>query len=156
MPMNFERSPLTDSLVHILRAVNGEVSYETLAKQAKIDKARMKAVLPSARRILKGEKILFGCITNFGLRRLVDGDKVRKSEDNKKRMARAAGRAIRELGTIEAFDRLSNIDQLVVTTNRSIFNLARSQLMTRPEMRDPPPAMPQAPAVENLVRIGKK
>lgn len=155
MEMNFERSPQTDAIVSILRQVNDDISYVDLALRSNLPVSRTKELLGSARRILRRQKIMFGTILGEGLKRLGDTDKVRKSEDNKKRMARAAGRAIRELDTIEAFERLSNSDQLIVTTNRTILNLTRGQLMTKPTM---PTTAPQAetPSTTNLLRLGRK
>lgn len=155
MSLTFERSEHTEAVVKILRKVNGEASYMTLASQSKLPVARLKSVLSSARRILKRDKILFGVVIGQGLKRLSDQDKVVKSESTKKRMARTADRGIKDLETIEQFERLSQTDQLKVTTNRTILNLTRQQLRVKAVPPPEPMATPEIPNVTTLARLHK-
>jgi hypothetical protein len=156
--LNFERSPDTEAVIIALRGVNEEATYEGLAKQANLRLPRLKEVLPSARQILRREKILFGTITGVGVKRLADTDKVRKSEHNKKRMANAAKRGIKELDTIEHFELLIPIDQLTVTTNRTIFHLTRQQLKAMPKAEPPTTTTTESNAnlAANLVKMVRK
>jgi hypothetical protein len=157
--LNFERSPDTEAVIIALRGVNEEATYQGLAKQANMSLLRLKSVLRSARQILRREKILFGTITGVGVKRLADTDKVRKSEDNKKRMANAAKRGIKELDTIEHFELLIPIDQLTVTTNRTIFHLTRQQLKAMPKAEPVPASSTTASNADlaaNLVKMVRK
>jgi hypothetical protein len=155
--LTFERSPDTEAAVVALRGINELTSYETLAKRAGLKVARLKGVLPSARRILRAEKMLFGIERGIGVRRMADLDKVRKSEDTKKRMSRTAKRGIKELETIEHFELLAPPDQLVVTTNRTIFHLIQQQsgVKNAAIAAASPTAAPTGLA-ENLVKLGRK
>jgi hypothetical protein len=156
MDANFERSPDTDRIVKVLRGVNQEISYSDIAKQAQLSVLRTKQVLGSARRILRNsEKLMFGTVIGWGIKRLSDDDKVRKSGDNRKRLARTAGRALKELDTIQAFDRLPATDQLVVTTNRTIFTLSRQQLLGASPIARPATPNAAEPNTRKLVRIGR-
>lgn len=155
MNPSFERSPDTDRVITALRGVNQEVTYGDLAKLASLSTPRTKAVLTSARRALRKEKILFGTIVGYGLKRLNDEDKVGKSEANKKRMMRAAGRAIKEIETIQAFDRLSPSNQVVVTTNRTIFAMTRQHLTASPKAAPPQPTEAPSTNTENLIAMRK-
>lgn len=131
MQQMFQRSPETEAIVAVLRGVNLDIAYGEIARQTKLPLERMKELLSSARRVLRNEGIMFGTVRNYGLRRMGDREKVQKSEDNKKRISRAASRALKEIDTIEAFELLPPVDQLVVTTNRAIFSLTRQQAKTK-------------------------
>jgi hypothetical protein len=155
MNLNFTRSPQTEAIVKALRGVNGEISYKTLASAADVTVTRCKTLLASARRVLLKEKIAFGTVHGFGLRRMGDGDKVIKSEADKKKMGRVAKRGIKNLASIEAFDRLEPRQQLVVSTNRTIFALTWDHTQTKPQPQDPPPAAPEtSTAAAAVARLG--
>lgn len=155
--INFTRTPETDAVVKVLHGVNGEISYQTLAMSAGLTIPRLKTLLGSARRILLKEKIAFGTIQSFGLRRLGDSDKVAKSEDDKKKMGRVAKRGIKNLASLEAFDRLEPREQLTVTTNRTIFSLTIDHSVTKPKPQEQPTAAPETnKASAAVVRLGKK
>lgn len=154
--LTFERSPDTDATITALRGINELTSYDTLAKRAGLRVHRLKAVLTSARRALRAEKMLFGIERGIGVRRMADLDKVKKSEDTKKRMSRTAKRGIKELETIEHFELLQPTDQLVVTTNRTIFHLTRQQLSVKAVPPPPPNAkVDTAGLVQNLVEANR-
>jgi hypothetical protein len=125
MPLIFERSIDTENAINALRKVNGEVSYDELAARSHLSVKRLKQVLPSARRVLRKENILFGTIFGHGLKRLGDLEKAHASEAAKKRIGNTAKRALKDLDTIENFGALPNVEQLSVTTNRTIFHLVR-------------------------------
>lgn len=155
MRANFERSALTETIVSILRGVNSEISYQTLANGTRVSIEQIKKSLPSAQRILAGEGILFGRVTGFGLRRLTDQDTARKSEQRKRRMFNQGKYGLKELGTIKEFERLSSADQLLVTTNRTVFSLTLKEL-SRPMQAPPEPkADPPLPSAENLINLHK-
>lgn len=134
MPLNFERSFLTETAVFILRGVNDEITYQGLAHRAGVTIERIKTVIPSARRILQNEKIIFGVITGVGLKRLGEADKARKTEVVKQKIARAAGRGEKEAAMID-MEKLPSSDQLMVTTNRTIFHAIRRHALVK---ADPP------------------
>lgn len=157
MHATFERSPDTQAVIMVLRGVNQEISYANLSSAANMSLDRTKSVLPSARRILRNEsKILFGTVTGWGLKRLSDFDKVRKSESNKKRVRNAAGRALKELETLEKFELMPPSDQVTVTTNRTIFAMIRQHTGATPKPATDARKPPEAPHVDNLVQIGKQ
>lgn len=128
MPMIFERSPDTNTIISLLRGCNDEISYYELARQSGLPIQRVKSVLPSARRALRIESgVLFGVVRGEGLRRLTDADKVRKPEYFMKKVFRGAGRELKDLSTISDFCRLSKNDQQSVTTHRTVLNVMRQQ-----------------------------
>lgn len=126
MSLSFERSAATDAVIRVLRAVNGDITYADIATRAKLPLTVTKTALHSARRILRREKILFGTEIGIGLKRLGDTEKVQLSQTHRHRLGKASGRALKDLTTIENFEALSNVDQLQVTTNRTIFELIRT------------------------------
>lgn len=142
MALNFERSPDTDAVVNVLRGCNSEISYTEAAKRAGLGLPRLKAVLPSARRSLASEGILFGVITGEGLKRLTDQDKVRKPEAFKRRVMRGAGRELKHLTTIADFGALSKTDQHSVTLNRTILNAMRQSAAVKPDKIAPTTPLP--------------
>jgi hypothetical protein len=149
--MIIERSPDTDAVASVLRDANGEISYETIARKTKLPIDRVKAVNQSAQRILLKEGITFSAIRGFGLKRLTDQDKVIEPESRKKRMRRAATLGLKRLETISDFGRLTQAEQHSVTINRTIFNVIRSQAMTKTRT-DPPKIAPQPmPNVSKLI-----
>ncbi len=145
MPMSFERSEDTSALVEALRKVNGAIEYSGLVQLTGLPLRRVKSVLPSARRVLLREKILFGTIRGYGLQRLSDVEKARTTEAVKSKIRRAAGKGLKALDTIEHFEAMPNIDQLVVTTNKTVLQLIQSQTMT-PVPKSEPARAPQAVA----------
>lgn len=152
MPLSFERSPDTDAVIIVLRGCNNEISYGDLARQAGLTMARTKSVLSSARRAIRSESgVLFGSIIGVGLKRLTDQDKVKKPEAFKKRVLRGAGREIKDLSTISAFDQLSKTDQHSVTTNRTVLNVLRQQAGVKPEPQKPPMAPQPMANVSRLI-----
>jgi hypothetical protein len=155
MHIIFTRSQDTESVVKILRSANREISYETLAAATNLTIPRLKSLLPSARRILLKEKISFGTIRSFGLSRLDDSGKATKSEDDKKKVGRAAKRGLKNIESIETFDRLGTREQLVVSTNRTIFSLTLNHSRTTPQ----PPKETAVPetneAAARIVRLQK-
>jgi hypothetical protein len=142
MSLTFDRSPDTNDVLEVLRGVNDEISYKDLAKKTSLTIARVKQVLPSARRMLFAQDgTLFGCIWGEGLKRMTDQDKARKPEAFKKRVFRGAGRELKHLESIE-ISRLSKADQHMTTTNRTILELMRREAQVRSE---PPPPTQTAP-----------
>jgi len=121
--VRFKRSQLTESVIDLLKGVNDDVSYSELAKRAKVTVPDLKKVLPSARRILLDENILFEPITGYGLQRLTDEGKVGKSEKNKRRLRSGSKRSLKELSTITEYDKLSPADQIKTTINRTLFEI---------------------------------
>lgn len=143
MALTFERTPDTTAVIRALRGCNDEISYHELARLAGLSTLRMKAVLPSARRIVRTESgRLFGVIRGEGLRLLSDGDKVRKPEAFKRRVMRGAGREIHDLSTISDFTALPKAAQHSVTTNRTILNVIRQQAAVKIEAQDVLPMTP--------------
>jgi hypothetical protein len=71
--------------------------------------------------------------THDGIRRLGDVDKAHKTESVKKRISRAAKREIKDLQTIERFELLPNIEQLMVSTNRVVLHAIAQQAGVRPK-----------------------
>lgn len=143
MPINFERSADTDAAINVLRGVNHEIAYIEAARRAGLGLQRFKAVLPSARRALSNEGILFGVITGQGLKRLTDADKVKKPEAFKKRVFRGAGRELKHLATISDFGALSKADQHSVTLNRTVLNAMRKSAAVKSDEAEKPVASPQ-------------
>jgi len=133
MFMILERSADTDAVIIVLRGINFESSYESMATQAGLTTIRFKAVLGSARRILQNEGIWFGTIHKYGLRRLFDEDKVKKPESFKKKIIRGVNRELKCLSSISNFGALSKTDQHSVTTNRTVLNVISQQAKVRPE-----------------------
>lgn len=133
MPMILDRSPDTDAVITTLRGCNSEISYTDLAKRSTLTVLRTKQVLPSARRALATEGVLFGTIVGEGLRRLTDQDKVKKPETFKKRVMRGAGRELKHLSTISDYGSLSKTDQHSVTLNRTILNAMRQSAAVKPD-----------------------
>ena len=154
----FARSPETEAVAKTLRGVNGEISYQTLAASAGLQIGRLKQILSSARRILLKDKIAFGVIQNYGLKRLGDSDKVVESRADVKKLRRAAKRGKKKLSTIESFERLTPREQLVATTARTIFSLTESNASTDLEAGEVTVAEAPRPAEASaaIVRLGKK
>lgn len=156
--LNFTRHPETDALAAVLRSVNGEISYIDASKRVGVSVRRVKQLLGSARRILVKEKIIFGTISNYGLRRLGDGEKVVKSENDKKKIGRASVRALRSLETIQEPEKLSLAQQSAASINRTIFALtARSSRARRPKSEKPnrPSSVSFAPVAAQIIGGGK-
>jgi hypothetical protein len=133
MPMSFERSPDTESVINVLRGCNSDITYFDLSKRAGLGVGRMKQVLASARKALSREGILFGVIYNVGLKRLTDHDIVKKPEAFKKRVFRGAGRELKDLGKINDFGALSKTEQHSVTLNRTILGAIRQSAFVKPD-----------------------
>ena len=155
MPMTFERSKDTEAVVTILHGVNDEISYSSLARQADLSVKRVKAVLASARRILLSGNVMFGVLRGQGLRRLDALGKKACAPARKKKLARGAARALKESYSITPveFETLANIMQLEVTTDRLIFNIIRSQAMTKTIVPKEPFAPPVVPDIASIVRM---
>lgn len=133
MAFIFERSPDTDAVINVLRGCNDEISYVDAARRAGLGTDRLKAVLRSARNVLRSEGILFGTVVGEGLKRLTDADKVKKPEAFKKRVMRGAGRELKDLATIADFTSLSKTDQHSVTLNRTVLNAMRQSASVKPD-----------------------
>jgi hypothetical protein len=157
MPMSLDRSPDTNVVIEVLRGCNNEISYYELARQSGLSLGRTKAVLFSARRVLRAENgMLFGCIYGQGLKLLSDADKVRKPEAFKRRVMRGAGREIRDLETIAHYDRLSKEEQQSVTINKTVLSVIRAQARVRPEPPKREMAPPPVPVIGNIIRRGER
>lgn len=133
MPFIFERSPDTDAVIDTLIGCNDEITYQDIAARAGLSVERAKAVLPSARRVLRKSGILFGTIMGRGVHRLTDLDKVKKPEAFKKRVARGAGREIKDLSTISDFGKLGKTEQHAVTLNRTLLHAIRQSAAVKPK-----------------------
>lgn len=133
MPYTFERSPDTDAVIEILRSCNDRITYDDLAARSNLPVDRAKSLLHTARNALRKDGILFGTIRSEGLHRLTDHDKVRKPEAFKKRVRRGAGRELKDLSTISAYDQLSKVEQHSVTLNRTILHAMRQSAAVKPE-----------------------
>lgn len=155
MKGSFERHPDTQAVVDCLRGVNGEISYSEIAKTVKLTTGRLKSVLPSARRVLSKEKIMFGTIIGVGLRRLSDQDKVKKSETNKKRIGRSASRAFHELETVEHMELLPPREQVMATTNRTLFWVTRQQCNAKPPKEAEKVTPAALPDVQKIISLKK-
>lgn len=123
----FERSADTDKIIEVLRGVNDEITYSELASRTRLSRTRCKQLLRTARKALMKDKIVFGVEIGVGLARLADGDKVHLAARRKRHIGREAHRGIKEIETIEQFDKLSGADQIMATTNRTIFSLMKQQ-----------------------------
>lgn len=121
--MTFKRSNLTDVVIDALRGVNDEISYVDLARRCKSQVVDVRKVLPSARKILMQDKILFEPIIGYGLKRLDDSGKITRSEKNKKRIKAGARRSVKELETVNDYSTLSPEDQIKMTLNRTLFEI---------------------------------
>lgn len=151
MPYTFERSPDTDAVINILQGCNQEISYGELASRAGLSPERVKSILPTARTVLRKTGVLFGCIRGYGLNRLTDADKVKKPEAFKRRVVRGAGREIKDLTTISAFDKLSKVEQHNVTLNRTILGAIRQSAAVKPTREAPPMASAPLPNAASLI-----
>lgn len=141
MRKSFERSDDTDRLVVTLRGVNGSIAYKQLAEQVGLSVRRTKTMLASARRILLNEKIAFGTINGFGIERLDDTGKSKQGGVHIAKIGRAAKRGIKHLEAVDHPELMSNADQLMHTTRRTILNAVRGQAMvpvTAKPMTDKP------------------
>jgi hypothetical protein len=137
MPFTFERSPDTDAVIDVLRGCNDQIAYPDIATRAGLTLERAKGVLASARRVLRKDGILFGTIMGHGVHRLTDLDKVKKPETFKRRVARGAGREIKDLSTIADFGKLSKTDQHCVTLNRTLLHAIKQSASVQPEKVKP-------------------
>lgn len=152
-PMILERHPDTEAVMTVLRGVNDEIAYEEIARQSLLSVSRVKSVLRSARLSLRREnQILFGTVKGWGLKLLSDAEKVRTSDGRKKRIANSATQGIKDLESIQQFDRLMKADQHSVVTDRTVFNVIRQQSKVRAV--DPPRRTSSAPLPDSgsLVR----
>lgn len=122
MGLIFERSLATEATVVVLRGVNDEITYDEGARRAELPRSTFIAVLPSAQRILERENIVFGRIKGIGLRRLSESERAKKTEADKKKLMRASSRAGKHAAQID-MTKLAPREQLMVTTNRTIFSL---------------------------------
>jgi len=108
--MNFEKSNDTKILESVLEgaSVGDLVTYEELSKAIGRDVRKFaQPSLCSARRgLLNAKRIVFGCETGVGLKRLNDEEIVHSSESDRRRMKRAATRAIKKLAVVN-FEGLS-------------------------------------------------
>lgn len=154
MPMNFERSLITEALVSILRGVNDEISYEAMAKRAHTTIEEVRSVSQRARRILLNEKIEFAPIHGKGLKRMNEGAKAYKTEANKKKLGRAANRAEKHAARID-LSQLPPAEQLMVTSNRTVFGLMKRQSRLKPDAKQPT-SPPPSTDTTNLVNLAKK
>jgi hypothetical protein len=153
--MIFERSPDTDAVISVLRGCNNEIDYRDIARQSGLAVGRAKQVLASARRALRSERILFGSIRGVGLRRLTDGDIVKKPEAFKKRTFRAAGREIKDQGLIANFGALLKSQQHISTTNLTLLNVIRQQANVKVEAPKEKTAPAPAANVAQLINSRK-
>src|SRR2546422_2865345 len=122
MAISWERSADTETVLQALRGVNDEISWIALIRQTGLTKKRLMSVLASARRILKGEKILFENIHGEGLKRCTDADKAHKPAKRLLRVTRAMKRELSDLATIENFGAMAQTDQHLATTYRITCN----------------------------------
>jgi hypothetical protein len=103
--MKFEKSADTKIIESVLaEAKIGEtVTYETLSKAIGRDVRTFAfASLRSARHgLLQSKNYVFGVEQNVGLVRLDDDQIVDSTEDDRKRMQRAANRTIKKLGVVD-------------------------------------------------------
>jgi hypothetical protein len=155
MPMNFQRSLLTETVISVLRGVNDEISYEAGAARAQTAVHLFKSVLPSARRILAAEKIEFGVVIGQGLKRLAEVDKAHKTEANKKKIARSAGRAEKHAARID-LDKLPLAEQRMVTTNRTIFRMTRRNALAKPDEPAKNAVEPPSTNTDKLVQLSNQ
>lgn len=152
MPMTWERSVDTESVVVALRGVNDEISWRSVASQTGLTLARVKAVMPSARRALRSEGVLFGVVRGEGLRRLTDSDIVKKPEAFKKKVFRGAGRELKDQSLISNFGALPKVEQHTSTINRTVLNVLRQQAGVKVQ----PPAEKMTPVpLPNVTQLVK-
>lgn len=155
MAFRFERSPDTDTIIDILRGCNDQIEYVVLAHRANLPLERTKSLLPTARRALRKEGILFGTITGHGIHRLTDADKVKKPEAFKRRVFRGAGREIKDLTTISDFGKLSKTDQHAVTLNRTILTAMKQSAGVKPDKATSTGIAP-SPLPNTAVLVGQR
>jgi hypothetical protein len=154
MPMNFERSLLTETIISFLRGVNDEITYVAIAQHAGVTVKRMKSSLPSARRALERENIEFAPIHGLALRRMNEIAKAHKSEAYKQRISRAAYRAEKHAAAID-LERLPPSDQVMVTINRTTFSAIRRQAQAKVEAVEVPKVEAPSTDTSNLVNLIK-
>lgn len=103
--MKFEKSNDTRIIESVLveAKVGQIVTYEELSKAIGRDvRIHARPSLQSARRaVLNAHGIVFSAETNEGLRRLDDSQIVDASEEDRAKMRRAAGRAIKKLSVVD-------------------------------------------------------
>lgn len=155
MALSFERSPDTDAVIAVLKGCNSEISYVEIARRSHLSLDRAKSILPSARRVLGTDGILFGTVVGEGLRRLTDEDKVKKPEAFKKRVMRGAGRELKHLSTIADFGSLSKTNQHSVTLNRTILSAMRQSAAVKPDKIAPSASPQPMPNVAVLAAMKK-
>lgn len=99
----FEQSPITAAIADRLRRASvGEViSYEEISRVAGEDIHGAWHLLRGARESLQRERIVFGVITNEGVKRLDDSGKVAMSESYVGKVKSAAKRALKVLRTAD-------------------------------------------------------
>lgn len=155
MPMNFERSLLTESVVSILRGVNDEITYQALARRANVSIEQVKSVRNSAQRILAKEKIEFGVITGIGLKRLNEIGKAHALPARQKRLGRAAGRLEKAAARINT-EQVPPAEARMVTTARTVANLIKRAAFSKPDEPEPNPVEPPSTDTSKIVQLGKK
>ena len=108
--MNFEKANDTKILESVLgeAKVGDLITYDELSKAIGRDVRKFaQPSLSSARRgLLRDKHFVFACETGVGLKRLNDEEIVLSSESDRRRMKRAATRAIKKL-TVVKFEGLS-------------------------------------------------
>lgn len=149
--MMFKRSQLTDQVIDLLRGVNEEISYSELAKRLKVPVPDAKKVLPTARKVLMNEQIMFEAIVGYGLQRLDDSGKVIKSEKNKKRLRSTSKRSLKELETIHDYNKLTHDEQIKATINRTLFEV----ILREPEPPKDDLGIVKPDPATNVVKIPK-
>lgn len=108
--MNFEKSADTKIIESVLAEtkIGDVITYETLSKAIGRDVRTFAfSSLRSARHgLLQSKNYVFGVQANVGLIRLDDDQIVDSTEDDRKRMQRAAKRSLKKLGVV-VYDNLS-------------------------------------------------
>lgn len=154
--LNFQRSSDTEAIATALRGVNSEISYLALANQAALTVDRLKSLLPSARRSLQRERILFGVITGVGLRRLGEMEKVELSTAAIRKTSRAAKRGVKILDTITNFEQLPPTQQVTASINRTCLHATIRECTVSVRAPTKTVAVTDSMIADNVSRLVKK
>lgn len=147
----FERAHTTETVIAILKAVNGEVEYKAIEAATGISLEKLRGPIAGARKVLERDhNIVFTAVRGFGLRRLSDGEKVRSTEAIKQRIRRASKRGLSRLNAVDNHDLLLPSDQALATINRVLFEAVRVQtVMVGDRVKA---AKPPTPDISSLTR----
>lgn len=120
-----EISSMTLDIAQALRKIEGgeQVSYVALSEQVNFDVIKNRHLLSSARRILKGERVIFGAVRGVGLKRLTDSEIAESGTHVLRHINRSAKRGGQTLGCVNNYAGLTPSQQIRWNASMSLLGV---------------------------------